>query len=145
MRIMAGKKNSFFSFIEMIAILLILAILTLVTVGHLGSSDVRAVSEAAIIKNHLRYAQAKSMVDDNAEWGIVFSAGSYTLQKDGSAAGKLPNESGPTHVLQGLTIASGTGAITFDQWGSPGIVTRTITLSKDGQTVTITKNTGFIP
>jgi hypothetical protein len=56
----------------------------------------------------------------------------------------LPNENSPTHTLpDGITVTGST--VTFDEWGSPGASNIDLTMSAGGGTITITKNTGFIP
>ena len=132
--------------IEIIAILTIISIITVVAISKLSSTtSYNLISETDIIKNHLRYAQLRTMSDD-VSWGIIFSSNSYTLLKNGiTATTNLPNESSPTHNLQStVSITSGAGStISFDNRGSPGITDKTITLS-GSQTITVTKNTGFI-
>ncbi len=138
--------NSGFTMIEIIAIMTIISIITVVAISKLSSTtSYNLISETDIVKNHLRYAQLRAMSDD-VPWGILFSSNSYTLLKNGiTATTNLPNESSPMHNLQnGVSITSGAGStISFDNWGSPGITDNTIILS-DSQTITVTKNTGFI-
>jgi len=98
-----------------------------------------------------------ALANDIYSWRITFSSGSpdyYTLSKinkdDGTETNpiNLPNENSPTHYLSpDLSITSGLGTVTFDEWGSPGTTTQSIILSdqaSNSETITITKNTGFI-
>ena len=139
-----------FSLIEAIAVLLLMGIISTVVISKYSSADLyQLVSEEGILKNHLRYAQFRAMSDQVA-WGISLSGNSYTLQKDGAIAPYvLPGEDSQVHMLpSGVSVSAGSGTIIlFDQWGSPGIVDQSITLSagSDSRTITIIKNTGFIP
>ena len=139
-----------FSLIEAIAVLLLMGIISTVVISRYSSADLyQLVSEEGILKNHLRYAQFRAMSDQVA-WGISLSGNSYTLQKDGAIAPyALPGEDSQVHMLpSGVSVSAGSGTIIlFDQWGSPGIVDQSITLSagSDSRTITIIKNTGFIP
>ncbi|MDD5435834.1 MAG: prepilin-type N-terminal cleavage/methylation domain-containing protein [Nitrospira sp.] len=139
-------SNDGFTMIEIIAILTIISIMSVIAISKLTSTtSYNLISEADIVKSHLRYAQLRAMSDD-VSWGINFSSTSYTLLKNGiTATTNLPNESSPTHNLQsGLSITSGAGStVSFDNWGSPGTSDKLITLS-GSQTITVTKNTGFI-
>jgi prepilin-type N-terminal cleavage/methylation domain-containing protein len=139
-----------FSLIEAIAVLLLMGIISAVVISRYSSADLyQLVSEEGILKGHLRYAQFRAM-SDQAAWGISLSGNSYTLKKGGGIAPfALPGEDSQVHALpSGVSVSVGSGTtILFDQWGSPGAVSQSITLSagSDSRTITITKNTGFIP
>lgn len=141
-----SSNNSGFTLIEVIAILTIVGIISAVAITKLSSTASYSVmSEADIVKSHLRYAQLRAMSDEEP-WGISFTAGSYTLLKNGvTATTNLPNENSAIHNLQsGVTITSGAGTtISYDNWGSPGNTNKVIILS-GAETITVTKNTGFI-
>ena len=154
-----------FTAIEIIAVILIIAIVGVVAVSRMTSTktfDVAAVVE--ILKANLRYAQFRALSDTDKRygekattWGIVLSANSYTLQKteEGSITNpSLFGESSSTRNLaSGISITTGTGIITYDGWGIPalngapiaGDLTIIITDGTSPQTITVTKNTGFIP
>jgi prepilin-type N-terminal cleavage/methylation domain-containing protein len=151
------KKNCGFTMLEVIAVLIILGIITAFVVSR--STNIRAElsSETETVKAHLRYAQCMALANDIYSWRITLSSGSpdyYTLSKINKSDGtetnpiNLPNEDSPTHTLPtGISITSGSGTVTFDEWGSPGITTLNIILSDgvgNSETITITKNTGFI-
>ena len=139
-----------FSLIEAIAVLLLIGIISAVVISRYSSADLyQLVSEEGILKDHLRYAQFRAMSDQVA-WGISLSGNSYTLQKNGGIAPyALPGEDSQVHALpSGVSVSAGSGTtILFDQWGSPGAVDQSVTLSAgpDSRTITIIKNTGFIP
>jgi MSHA pilin protein MshC len=151
------KNNNGFTMLEVIAVLIILGIITAFVVSRGVNNRAELSSENEITKAHLRYAQCMALANDIYSWRITFSSGSpdyYTLSKinkdDGTETNpiNLPNEDSPTHNLpSGISITSGLGAVTFDEWGSPGTITQSIILS-DGagnfETITVTKNTGFI-
>lgn len=147
-----------FTIIEIIAVLLLIGILGAIAVSRLTSATGYQIhAEADLIKAHLRYAQLRALGDADTTlgangntWGIAFSAGSYTLQRNGAVApSNLPNEVSPTHTFpSGFSLTSGAGTtVTYDVWGSPGANTIAIVLSGGASpgTITITKNTGFVP
>lgn len=121
-----------------------------------GDSDLAAQTE--VIKTHLRYAQSRSM-NTNSVWYIQFSSNSYALHKNGVAGSKLlPGADSLSIALANGTIINYGAAdiVSFDGWGKPCIdanaqtaqtTDRTLTISKGSgtSTITITKNTGFIP
>lgn len=124
--------------------LLLMGILTAFVVGRSGSSSNQAAVAGAveIVKNHLRYAQATAMNAD-LSWGLNFSGSTYTLRDANNVTAILPGD-----IPQGMTFASTTNPVMFEnRWGSPGATTITVTVSKSGvsQTITVTRNTGFIP
>ncbi|MFH2119869.1 MAG: type II secretion system protein [Pseudomonadota bacterium] len=145
-----------FTMIEMVVVLIVMAIVaTFILVRATpGSNDL--IAQAEILKSHLRYAQIKAM-NDTVPWGIhIPDAGSYVLYKNnappdnnilpGEAPGISPDPQ--THTFKGGVTTSGVGTtINFDEWGSPGTSTLTITLSQGTETspITITRNTGYIP
>jgi prepilin-type N-terminal cleavage/methylation domain-containing protein len=153
----AFKKNRGFTMLEVIAVLIILGIIMAFVVSR--STNIRAElsSETETVKAHLRYAQCMALANDIYSWRITLSSGSpdyYTLSKINKSDStetspiNLPNEDSPTHTLpSGISITSGLGTVTFDEWGSPGTTTQSIILSDgagNSETITITKNTGFI-
>ena len=137
-----------FTIIEVIAVLVIIGIISAVLISRVSSTDVYTLtSEVETLKTNLRYAQLRAM-SDNVSWGITYTSSSCTLQKNGAPApSNLPNEDSATHAFQsGVSITSGAGTVSFDEWGSPGASDISITLSTgtDYRTITVTQNTGFI-
>ena len=165
------KHSRGFTVIEIIAILLIIAILGVVVVSRMTSTKpYNVAAEVETLKANLRYAQFRAMSDadkrvsSNATtWGISFSGNSYTLQKTEvgvvPTTTNFPGDNSPTHNFPGgisLTTSLGTPVtITYDAWGIPSVsgtpitldltITIKITDGTSSQTITVTKNTGFIP
>ncbi len=134
-----------FTLLEVIAVMVIIGVLAAVAVSRvISTKEVSAITERDILKSHLRYAQLRALGDDKT-WGISITGNSYTLLREGNPAPyNLPNENSATHTLpSGITASAAT--VTFDEWGSPGASDITITVSPGGGTITINKNTGFIP
>jgi MSHA pilin protein MshC len=151
--------------IEIVVVLVVLFIVSAVIISRYtptGLNELMAETDA--LKSSLRYAQIQSLNDDTitsgSGWGIHFPNNtSYVLYKNGAPAGIMipvkdpdPAKDPPpkdTHSLQGnVRITSGVGTtVAFDRWGSPGTVTVSITLAKgtESGTITVTKNTGYIP
>jgi len=139
-----------FTMIEIIAVLLIIGIVAAIAVSRMGDTsayDLAAQLEA--LKGHLRYAQSRAM-SANSPWGINITSSTtyYLFQGTGSTTPVLlPGEDTTTVSMtakkSGLRINSAPQRITFDGYGSPG--TATLTVTTNGDNITVTKNTGFIP
>ena len=133
-----------FTLIEFIAVLLLIGILSAIAVNRSSNfgADAAVLGATEVVKNHLRYAQVEAM-NSNVSWGINFASSTYTLRDANNVNASLPGD-----LPQGMTFASTVNPLMFEnRWGSPGSVTATVTVSKGGtsQTITVTKNTGFIP
>ncbi|MDP2645546.1 MAG: type II secretion system protein [Desulfobacterales bacterium] len=144
------KNNSGFTLVEVIAVLVVIGIVAAFAVSSalLFLSSYKLATEDAILRMHLRYVQYRALSDD-LSWGMSFTGSSYTSLRNGNTSPyNLPNEAGATHTLaSGVSFSPTPGNVIFDKWGSPGANNVTITLSSGGEfkTVTITRNTGFIP
>jgi type II secretory pathway pseudopilin PulG len=160
------KFSGGFTAIEIIAVIFVIAVVGVVAVSRMTSTKVYNVAaEVEILKTNLRYAQFRALSDadkrygyKDTTWGIVLSANSYTLQKTEGSVITNPSffgESSSTRNLpSGITITTGAGTtITYDVWGIPSAsgtpitanLTFTITDGASPKTITVTKNTGFIP
>ncbi len=159
------KQPGGFTAIEIIAVIVIIAVVGVVAVSRMTSTKVYNVAaEVEILKANLRYAQFRALSDADKRygekattWGIVLSANSYTLQKTEEGDTKdqsLFGESSSTRNLaSGISITTGIGNITYDGWGIPaldgvpiaGDLIITITDGDSPKTITVTKNTGFVP
>lgn len=156
------KHSKGFTVLEIIAVLFIIAILAVIAITRLTSiTYYKAASETDILKANLRYAQFRALSDadttygvNNVTWGILLSGGSYTLQRNYLTANtNFPGDDSSTHNLpSGISINPAT-TITYNVWGIPvdtsgtalsNNVTITITDGTSPQTITVTKNTGFI-
>jgi prepilin-type N-terminal cleavage/methylation domain-containing protein len=145
------RDNKGFTLIEIIALLVLIAIMSAMAMSRVTATRDSALRvEIDTLKDHLRYAQNLAMNDTYPnKWGINLSGTTYTLVKfDGASTlspYSLPNESGATHNFASGISASVTGnnPILFDEWGSPG--TTTSSVSMGGESIIITANTGFIP
>jgi MSHA pilin protein MshC len=138
-----------FTVIEMVVVLIVLAIVGTVIAYRPTTTSNELTAQMEILKSHLRYAQIRAM-NDTVSWGIrIPNNNSYILYTNNSqATSQLPGETAQTHTLPtDVTIASGVATYNFDDWGSPGTSTLTITLSQGTATspITITRNTGYIP
>lgn len=138
----SDKKG--FTLVEFIAVILLLSVLSLIVVSNSNNAGLEAEVAGAteVLKNHLRYAQTKAM-NSNLSWGLNFSGSAYTLQDSNGVTAILPGD-----PPQGMTVTASSNPILFEnRWGSPGSTTITVTVSKNGvsRTITVTKNTGFIP
>jgi MSHA pilin protein MshC len=158
-----AHKNQGFTMIEIVIVLVVLFIVSAVVVSRFTTTGVNELMvETDALKSSLRYAQIQSLNDDaiTLGWGIHFPNNtSYILYKNGAPAGVMipvkdpdPVKDPPpknTHSLQGnVRITSGVGTtVTFNRWGSPGTGSISITLQRgtENSTITITRNTGFIP
>ena len=145
-----------FTMIEMVMVLIVMAIVGTFIAFRPAAESNELIAQTEIFKSHLRHAQIRAM-NDTVPWGIqIPNANSYVLYRNNAVApdmlpGKEPGvaPAPQTHTLPAtLTITSGVGSTyNFDNWGSPGTATLTITLSDGTSTnsITITRNTGYIP
>jgi len=147
-----------FSMIEAIVVLIIIAILAPIVISQAfrQQDTTPLITETELLKSSLRYAQIRAM-NDTVTWGIsIGSSTSYTLLRTGYTAPNLPGDTSATHNLAGgVTISSGVGTtVLFNEWGAPvdlsGVplvadTTIALSLGSQSSTVTVTKNTGYIP
>ena len=153
-----------FTLFEVIMVLLILGIISYFATTRLFSGDALSQSaEMELVKNHLRYAQSRAM---NAEpptgytniWGIKFGSSTrYWLYREpnDNTIVRLPGveSSDGAVVLNAIQLSwssPATEKVTFDSFGSSGSSTLPYTVQPKGGgstlgTITVTKNTGFIP
>jgi len=138
------KGVSGFTMIEVLAVLIVLAVVMTVVLSRTPTIDREIYAQQAIIRSHLRFAQSLAMSNNTERWGISFTPNSYTLFQNGLPASiNLPNDSTSTHNLpNGVAITSGIGTVIFDEWGSPGPDTITITVNTES--IQVTRHTGFI-
>ncbi len=147
-RLIKGQSNVGFTLIEVIVVVLLVSILSVVIVGRGGGSNARLVAETERLQSHLRYAQTLGLANNTVEWGIVITEGGYSLsvEKDDIARPvRLPGVETASYTFpDGIGVTAGTGTVIFDEWGSPGDSSITITLS-DGaysSSITIEAETG---
>jgi prepilin-type N-terminal cleavage/methylation domain-containing protein len=153
-----------FTLFEVIMVLLILGVISYFAATRLFTDDgISRVSERDLVKNHLRYAQARAMNTEPATgytkvWGIKFgSATRYWLYKEPNenAIIRLPGveTSDGAMVLSAIQLSwssPATEKVSFDSFGSPGGDMLTYIVQPKGGgsslgSITVTKNTGFIP
>jgi prepilin-type N-terminal cleavage/methylation domain-containing protein len=154
-----GKADGY-TLIEVVTVIVLVTLLSVALLAYFRHSDTELISQTHILKTHIRYAQARAMNTDTA-WGLHFQASTpqYWLFKDPDRNQKiaLPGETAD-HVdldAMGLAITGADFSLTFDGWGRPTAVDRTFTGGQlilnlnrggtNGDPITITDNTGFIP
>jgi type II secretory pathway pseudopilin PulG len=158
--------------IEAIITLVIIAILIAVVISRISATTQAALSaNVAKLKVHLRYAQLRAFNSTERVWGVYFPDDNtssyrlfYVLASDNSVNYMaFPGENTDPVILPDTAIAidGGTRIVSFDAWGKPyqnqkanfvspipqTIDLRTITLTTDeiSATITIRRNTGYIP
>ena len=157
------EKNriSGFTPLEVLVVLVIIGIISIIIIGRsdIGQTDLLAQTE--VIKSHIRYAQSRAMNSDRI-WGIFCDASgqSYWLFVDGDPHNekrKLPGEESYTVDLIPYKLTLTPIPLTFDNRGRPCSDNNgtellpnnlALTLAAGGgatSTITITRNTGFIP
>lgn len=138
-----------FTLFEIIMVLLLLGLVSYFAATRLFSDDIPTqAAELELLKNHLRYAQSRAM-NSESSWGIKFGSSTrYWLFKgtEENTVIRLPGVESSDGVMElrsiQVTPPAGT-KITFDSFGSPGAAT--IVLNTTAGSITVTKNTGFIP
>jgi len=132
-------------------VLLILGVISYFATTRLFTEDgISQVSEVDLVKNHLRYAQARTM-NTEKDWGITFETGgkSYFLFNGDNPVLpiRLPGDesSNGKRTLAAITVTNAPITVRFlsQSFGSPGAANVSITTTAG--TITVTKNTGFIP
>jgi prepilin-type N-terminal cleavage/methylation domain-containing protein len=151
------KNNSGFTIIEIIAVLIVMGIITAFAVGRVADNKPELIAQKEVLKVHLRYAQSRAM-NSNDNYGIESNGNTYWLFRvSGGNRVNLPSEQA-NHIdlaALGLSLSMPDGSIiSFDSKGIPytaysgsqQMSDRTLTLSSgsDNESITITKNTGFI-
>jgi prepilin-type N-terminal cleavage/methylation domain-containing protein len=140
------RNDRGFTLIEIVAVLIILAIISAVAISRgTGTDTAKLQAEVDTLKGHLRYAQYLALNDlPSAQWRIDVATNSYTLRNPASTTFNyyLPGGSSATHNFENGVTATQTGTVSFNEWGTPGTPIPAIELN--GQSITITPNTGFI-
>ncbi len=138
-----------FTLFEIIMVLLLLGVISYFAATRLFSDDAPTqAAEVELVKNHLRYAQSRAM-NSESSWGIKFGSSTrYWLFKgtEEDTVIRLPGVESSDGVmeLRSIQVTPPSGnKITFDSFGSPGAAT--IVLNTTAGSITVTKNTGFIP
>ena len=155
-----SKSSQGFTLIEVIAVLIILGILGVVVASRVSSTGAYSVkSQAEVLKSHIRYAQTMAM-GTGIIWGINISdSKQYSLFRDNDTTKTvvLPGANSNPVVLEANGPSLSTDTIRFGGKGAPvdvigdsiqTIPAATVTVSMTGvpsETITITRNTGFIP
>jgi len=138
-----------FTMLEVIAVLVIIGIIAAVAIARIGTTAAYTLdSQAEVVKNHLRYAQSRAMATGNV-WGINFTSGTTYHLFQGTATGvalQILGENSPTVDISGSGLVitpPSPPTVAFDGYGSPGATT--IPIATNGKTITVTRNTGYIP
>ncbi|MFH1734109.1 MAG: type II secretion system protein [bacterium] len=161
------KREKGVTMIELVAVLIILGILAAVAIVRFGSTaEVDLKAQTEVLKSHIRYSQLRAMNADadkttnlncESSFGINTSINSYFMFRDCSTATtvRLPGaESNSISLPSGMALTATT--ITFDEWGRPctdmdgktiaaADIPLTLNYGGSSETITITKNTGFVP
>lgn len=154
------KNQNGFTLIEVTTVLILVAFLSIAFLTYYKHIDTDLMAQTQILKANLRYAQARAM-NTNTRWGIRLDAvqRAYWLFKDPDTEDPiaLPGQTqiSVDLVEMGLHITGTNFNVTFDEWGQPILTDRTFTdglltfnLNRggiDGDDITLTANTGFIP
>ncbi|MDF1615442.1 pilus assembly FimT family protein [Desulfurivibrio dismutans] len=147
-----------FTLVEVIAVLIIIGILAAVAASRVGDNQSRVVAAADKLKVHLRHAQLRAMHSDTS-WGVHNSSSSYWLYSgdDITSRSVFLGEEADTVPLPAGVSVSGFTNLSFDAWGRPynGVDPASGSLLDSDQavtvgnghtvTITITRETGFIP
>ncbi len=141
-----------FTLFEVVMVLLILGVISYFAATRLFPGDPPTQrAEMELVKNHLRYAQSRTM-NTEKDWGITFEAGGHTYflfnEDNMTSPIRLPGDesSNGKMALTALTITNAPLTVRFysDSYGSPGSANN-ISIVTTAGTITVTKNTGFIP
>ncbi len=155
------RGSSAFTMVEVIVVLIVIGLITGVAAVTLFSTDPSTMkSQLGMVKAHIRFAQARAIHSDSA-WGINFAGtrsydgrtySNYWLFTGGDDATpvRFQVEDDSRYVVVFSDGSVGTwplaistvATVTFDEWGSPGAAS--VTISTDTGDIVVTKNTGYI-
>lgn len=154
-------KTKGFTILEVIVVLAVIGIVTIVIIAGFNRSPNTLAVSVDTLKAHLRYAQSRAM-NTISGWGVKGSddGKTYWIFKDGDPVNekvRVPGEDGDVVDLEAINISVQSFVVSFDNRGIPSSDTSgTSPLNADlsivvsnnhgeSLTVSITKNTGFIP
>ena len=142
-----ARRAAGFTLVEVLAVLLIIGVMLAVVLRSPVSSNANLVAQSGQLGSHLRFAQSLAMANNMDAWAVVITPGGYSLQNNGAVSTThLPGLAGATFAFDsGVSVTSGSGIILFDEWGSPGNTSLTITLSDGSYThsITVAAETGY--
>lgn len=156
------SDNRGFTALEILVVLVIMGILSAFALTRLATYDVSLVTTTEAIKAHIRYTQGRAM-NTSVNWGLYSADGTtYWLFNNGDPNNNRKNLPGEdTQIVNlaadGIAFSGGGFTLTFDSLGrpcndaaaqTPRTADLTLTLTQSGepnQTITITRNTGFVP
>jgi prepilin-type N-terminal cleavage/methylation domain-containing protein len=140
-----------FTLFEVIMVLLILGVISYFATTRLFSGDATSQrAEMELVKNHLRYAQSRTM-NTEKDWGITFETGGkqyYLFNGDNPVLPiRLPGDESLNGkmTLSAITVTNAPITVRFlsQSFGSPG--TANVSITTTAGAIAVTKNTGFIP
>ena len=159
----ANNRISGFTYLEVLVVLIVIGIVSVVIIGRSDTDRADLLTQTEVIKSHIRYTQSRSMNTERA-WGFQGHASgtSYWLFVDGDPVNnkrRLPGEDADTVNLAAfnLTLLPPSVTLSFDGRGRPcsdaaASILRgsdlVLTLTADNgatTTITVTRNTGFVP
>jgi len=157
-------KEKGFTLVEIIAVLVIIGIVAAYAGLRMTSTaDVNNKAMAEALKSHIRFVQMKAMntepdpsapSDCHASCGISMSANSYFMFRNCKLNDKVILPGSETDVVSLKNMALSPATVAFDRYGRPcdnlncaGLTpsTANTTITLGTETITITKNTGFVP
>ena len=155
---MGIKSNLGFTTIEIITVMIVMGIISAFVIGRAMEDEPVLIAQKEVLKVHLRYAQSRGM-NSNDNYGIQTDGNIYWLFRvSGTNRVNFPGEQLNHIDLAAIGLSLSMGAegniVSFDSRGIPytdnagtlQATDRTLTLSSgsNNESITITKNTGFI-
>lgn len=112
-----------FTMLELVVVIIILGIVSAIVATQVGGLDTSAQTQAAVLRSHLQYAQARAL-GSGQSWGIKCQGGDCwlfegTSPDDASSERPLPGEEGSRldMTARGVNVTAFTAI--FNQFGMP--------------------------
>lgn len=134
-----------FTLIELVMVIVVVGVIAIYAAPRFDRSGFEAAQAREELKEALRYAQEMSMVRTaSANYQVVIDAAGFTVQQAGAVAVPDPFTGAASYSRAGMGITAGSGTITFDNRGDPGLAADHVVTITGAPTLTVEPITGYV-